>query len=363
MKVTHVTPTRFGSDGLFGGGERFPLELARALAAHVDCRLVTFGSEPAAYTERSGLEVVVLKTLRRLRGHPAQPIARGLARATAGADVVHVHQMRAAPSRLAAAIARARGQKVVVTDHGLGGGGWAGLLPRLFDLFLVVSRYSASTLGAPPGKTRIVFGGADTERFRPSTGARDGVLFVGRITPHKGLDVLLRALPEGVHLTIAGSAGHDPRPPESGYPDLVARLAVGRDVELVSEIDDERLTNLYQRAAVVVLPSVKTTCYGREVRIPELLGLTLLEAMACATPVICSRVGGLPEVVREGETGYVVRPGDVEELADRLSHLLADASRTRAMGLAARDAVLRDFTWQRCAERCLSAYADLSGAA
>ena len=363
MRVIHVAPTSFGRDGLLGGGERFPLELARALAPHVDCRFVTFGGRPSIHRDESGLEIVVLKVARHLRGHPAHPLARGLTKAIGDADVVHVHQMRAAPSRIAALSGRVRGQKLVGTDHGLGGGGWGGILPRLFDRFFVVSRYSAETLRVPAERTRIVYGGVDTERFRPRPGAREGILFVGRITPHKGIDVLLRAVPEGAKLTIVGSVGHDPRPPESGYPDLVARLAEERDARSLGEVDDDRLAELYRSAAVVVLPSVEVTCYGRRVAIPELLGLTLLEAMASGTPVICSNVGGLPEVVEPGRTGYVVPPGDVDDLRARISQVLDDPVRANAMGAAGRAHVLDRFTWDRCAARCLSAYAELSGAA
>ena len=309
------------------------------------------------------MEIVVLKVARHLRGHPAHPVARGFTEAIRDADIVHVHQMRAAPSRLAALSGRVRGQKLVVTDHGLGGGGWAGILPRLFDRFLVVSRYSAETLRVPEERTRIVYGGVDTERFRPRGGTRDGVLFVGRITPHKGIDLLLRAVPEGAKLTIVGSAGHDPRPPESGYAELVTRLAEERHARLLGEVDDDRLAELYRSAAVVVLPSVKVTCYGRRVAIPELLGLTLLEAMASGTPVVCSNVGGLPEVVEPGRTGYVVPPGDADDLRACISAILDDPVRANAMGAAARAHVLESFTWDRCAERCLSAYAELSGAA
>ncbi|HYZ46679.1 MAG TPA: glycosyltransferase family 4 protein [Actinomycetota bacterium] len=363
MRVTHVAPTSSGGDGLFGGGERYPLELARALAPHVDCRLVTFGTEPTTYSERDGLEVVVLKTFHRRRGHPAQPIARGLAAATRSADVLHVHQMRAAPSRAAAVLGMLRRQKVVATDHGLGGGGWGGLLPRLFHLFLAVSRYSAQTLRAPPSKTRVIYGGADVQRFEPTPReAREGVLFVGRVTPHKGVDLLIRALPEGARLTIAGTTGHDPGSLESDYPALIKGLARTRDVRFVTEASDEELAKLYRSAAVVVLPSVHHTSYGRQVAISELLGLSLLEAMACATPVICSRVGGLPEVMRDGHTGYVVPPGDVPELRARLSEVLSDTDRARTMGANARRHVIEEFTWQRCAQRCLNAYEELKGA-
>ena len=363
MRVTHVAPTSFGGDGLFGGGERYPLELARALAPHVECRLVTFGSKATTYREPDGPEVVVLETLGRLRGHPAQPVARGLAAATRSADVLHVHQPRAAPSRAAAILAKLRNQKVVATDHGLGCSGWAGALPRLIDLFLVVSHYSAQTLRAPTAKTRVIYGGTDPSRFNPGRGhAREGVLFVGRITPHKGVDNLIRALPEGTRLTIVGTTGHDPRSLESVYPALIKGLSRTRDVRLLTEATDEDLARLYRSAAVVVLPSVHHTAYGRRVAISELLGLSLLEAMASATPVICSRVGGLPEVVRHGHTGYLVAPGDVQELRARLTELLSDPPRARKLGNNARRHVMEEFTWERCAQRCLEAYGALKGA-
>jgi hypothetical protein len=94
------------------------------------------------------------------------------------ADVVHTHHLRSTPSRVAASQrasgGRARARRAtVVTDHGLGGGDWFGLLPRLFDRFLTVSQHSADVLHAPPARTRVVWGGVDAQRFTPgATGAR-----------------------------------------------------------------------------------------------------------------------------------------------------------------------------------------------
>jgi glycosyltransferase involved in cell wall biosynthesis len=110
-----------------------------------------------------------------------------------------------------------------------------------------------------------------------------------------------------------------------------------------------------------VLPSVHHTCYGRQVALPELLGLCVLEAMASGTPVVCSRLGGLPEVVRDGETGFLVTPGDVGELRDRLATVLGSPGLATRMGRAAREVALERFTWQACAARCLAAYEELSG--
>ena len=352
-----MAPSVFGPDGLYGGGERYPLELARALADQVDCELVTFGPRPATWRADGGLRVRVLRPVTWLRGHPAQPVAPLLPAALTRAQVVHAHHFRSVPTRMSAVTARVLGAGTAVTDHGLLGRTWGGLVHRLFDRFLAVSRCSAELLGAPPARTQVIYGGADTRRFTPVPGAdRDGVLFVGRLTPHKGIDRLIRALPAGAALRIAGSAGHDPRPPERDYPALLHRLAQDHDVTFLGPVPDADLPGLYRRAAVLALPSVDRTCYGRHVPVSELLGLAALEAMASGTPVVASRIGGLAEVVVDGETGFLVPPGDTEALAEGLARLLSDRRLAARLGANARDLVVQRFTWRACAERCLAAY-------
>ena len=362
MRVVQVVPTPFGRAGLFGGGERYPLELARALSqsGEVECRLITFGPAPEEARDPSGLHVSVLPARGYLGGHPAHPIAPRLPAALAGADLIHTHHLRSLPSRLAALAAWPRRQPAVVTDHGLQGGDWDGLLPRLFSRFLLVSRYSARLLDAPPERTRVIYGGADPARFQPDPDARrEGVLFVGRLTPHKGIDRLLAALPPGAHLRVAGSDGHDPLPPERDYPRYLRQVAAGRDVDFLGPIADDDLPALYRTASVLVLPSVERTIFGKEIACSELLGLVLLEAMASGTPVIASRLGGLAEVVEDGVTGFLVEPGAVAELRERISQLLGDPALARRLGRNAREAVLARFTWDACARRCLDDYQEM----
>src|SRR5579859_6457552 len=95
IRVVHVAPTMFGSEGLFGGGERYPIELARALARQddVDCELVTFGHQARSERDPTGLRIRVLETAARLRHHPVHPIATGLLGALADAELVHTHQV------------------------------------------------------------------------------------------------------------------------------------------------------------------------------------------------------------------------------------------------------------------------------
>jgi glycosyltransferase involved in cell wall biosynthesis len=358
VRVVHVAPTPFGREGLFGGGERYPLELARALARHIDTELVTFGGSSQMRLEPDGLRITTLRALTYLNGHPAQPFAPSLVRALRGAHVVHTHHMRSLPSRIAALAGRVSRQRLAVTDHGLLGNTWGGLLPRMFHLFLTVSAYSARELAAPPERTRVIYGGADPSRFAPDPDTeRNGVLFVGRLTPHKGVDRLLQALPPGARLRVAGSEGHDPDPPECDYPMLLQRLAHDRDVVFLGPVADHELPGLYRSAAVFVLPSVARTCYGKEIAVSELLGLSVLEAMASGTPVVASAIGGVPEIVRDGETGFLVPPGDLVTLRHRLAQVLGDAGLASRLGANARQDVLDRFTWSRVAARCLDAYA------
>jgi glycosyltransferase involved in cell wall biosynthesis len=359
VRVIHVAPTAFGSGGLFGGGERYPLELARALATEVDCELITFGD--AVGDRREGrLRIRVLRPLGFVGGHPARPIVPSLPRAIGRVDVVHAHQMRSPASVLGALTARVRGRHAVVTDHGLQGSEWGGVLPRFYDRFLTVSRYSATEIRSPAAKTRIIYGGVDPVRYSPELAtSREGLLFVGRLTPHKGVDVLIRALPPDTALTVVGSEGHDRDPPEQGYPELLRSLASGRRVRFAGVVDDVELASEYARAVALVLPSVERTCYGRTIVVSELLGLVALEAMASGTPVIASRVGGLPEVIEDGETGFLVPPGDVATLRDRIETLLGDRALASRMGARARGRVLAHWTWAQCAQRCLAAYAEL----
>ena len=359
MRILHVSPTAFGDAGLFGGGERYPLELALALARldGVQCELVTFG--PTSRVEQIGdLRVRMLRARGHVHRHPAHPLALGLVNATRDVDVVHAHHLFSTPSRLSALAALARRRPFVVTDHGLAGGTWKGLLPRLVDQFLLVSQYSSQVLASPTHRTTVVYGGADPDRFHPDgpDGPRDGVLFVGRLTPHKGVDRLIEALPRHATLTIVGTGGHDRNMPERDYPDHLRRLAAGKDVRFLGAVGDDELPRLYRRAAVVAVPSVHRTCYGKDVAVSELLGLSTLEAMASGTAVVASRIGGLVELVVDGTTGYLVEPGDVGALRSRLELLLDDAATASSLGAAGRARVLERFTWEACAHRCASAY-------
>jgi len=353
-RVVHVVPAPFGPDGVVGGAERYALGLARAMAERVPTTLVTFGPRPRE--ERLGrLAVRVLGPARHVRGQATNPFALSLLGALRGADVVHCHQQHVVASSAAALFGRLTGRPVFVTE--LGGGGWDVSAyvstDRWFAGHLHVSAY-ARTQAGHDGKpwARVILGGVDTRRFSPdpATPRAGTILFVGRLLPHKGVDVLLRAVPPGSPVELVG-----PAPDARCLADL-HRLAEGKCVRFRHDCDDDALIEAYRRAACVVLPSVYRTMYGTETRVPELLGQALLEGMACATPAVATTVGGLPEVVEEGVTGFLVPPNDAAALGERLERLVARPSEAAAMGERARGRVLNRFTWDAVVTRCLEAY-------
>jgi len=355
-RVAHLVPALFErADGVIGGAERYALELARAMAVRVPTTLVTFGATPRE--ESDGLlSVRVLGPAHYVRGQRANPVARSLPAALAGADVVHCHQQHVVASSWAALLGRLHRRPVFVSD--LGGGGWdvSGYLStdRWYAGHLHISEYSRRIAGheAWP-RARVILGGVDTSRFcpDPASGRTGGVLFVGRLLAHKGVDDLLRAAPPGLPVEVMGPA------PDARYLADLQRLAEGKDVRFRHDADDAAVVAAYRAACCTVLPSVYRTMYGEETKVPELLGQTLLEAMACGAPVIGTRVASLPEVVEDGVTGFLVPPNDPAALGEKIAWLAAHPAQARALGEAGRRRVLDRFTWDRVVTRCLEAYA------
>jgi alpha-maltose-1-phosphate synthase len=352
-EVVHVAPMLFGEDGMFGGGERYPLELARAMARRVPTRLVAFG--PRSRRIRLGdLEVRVLRARTRWRGDEINPLSERLPWELAGARIIHAHHYKSVVTNLCLVVGRALGKRVYCTDLGGSARHYADelRLGRLVSGFLPISEFSARFFPALADRTSVIYGGVDVERFRPDGGARErSVVFVGRILPHKGIDVLIRAIDADTPLRVYG------RPYDRRYLAELTRLSDGKPVSFHLTATDDEVLAAYRRAKVAVLPTVPVTAYGPSSASAELLGLVLLEAMACGTPVIGSRMGGIPEVIREGETGYLVAPGSELELRERIQAVLgADPGSWERMSRAAHDHVRAEFTWDRVAERCLRAY-------
>ncbi|HYH81429.1 MAG TPA: glycogen synthase [Longimicrobium sp.] len=232
--------------------------------------------------------------------------------------------------------------------------------------------------GVDPARVRVIHNGIDPDEYRPredpETLRRLGVdpdvpsiLFVGRITRQKGILHLVRAirhLRPGVQVVLCAGA---PDTPEIGAEmaalvDEVRRDAAVGVVWIPEMLPKSEVIVLYSHASIFVCPSVY-----------EPFGIINLEAMACETPVVASRVGGIPEIVVPGETGTLVpieaegggsvEPRDPDAfsraLADAVNELMDAPERRAEMGKAARARVLAQFSWRAIAEQTLDFYREL----
>lgn len=349
--TVHITPTLFGDDGRWGGGERFGLELARAQAALRPTALVTFG-KPRSFS-LGALQVHVLAPRTHLYGHFLNPLSEQLVPHVRRADVVHVHQVETALSDFALACCKVLGRRAFVTDLGGGAGSFHTRFDRrpVVEAHLALSEFAAGFHPYWQDRTTVIGAGVDLEMFRVDGAVHRQRLavYVGRLMPYKGADVLIKALPQGLPLQLFGRAY------DAHYFRHLQDLAVGKDVTFVTDATDAEVVAAYQRARVVVLPSIPVTTAGEPVPKMELFGLVLAEAMACGTPVICSDAGGMREVVLPGRTGFVVPPGDVAALAVALTRVTGDDAAWQTMSAAAA-AHARTLSWPAVAERCFAAY-------
>jgi alpha-maltose-1-phosphate synthase len=220
-----------------------------------------------------------------------------------------------------------------------------------------------------PAKMHVVKNGIDPDEFSPDRGTdvvrklgmdldRPSVVFVGRITRQKGLIHLVRAAdhldPETQLVLLAGA----PDTPEISQQigDAFAHVQATRGNVLWIEqmLPRAQVRQVLSHATVFACPSVY-----------EPLGIVNLEAMACGTAVVASAVGGIPEVVRDGETGILVpydatAPAELEAgLADAINALCADAARAQAMGAAGRTRAVETFGWDAIARQTVRLYESL----
>jgi glycosyltransferase involved in cell wall biosynthesis len=204
-------------------------------------------------------------------------------------------------------------------------------------------------------RARVVYGGVDTLRFSPPPEGveRSGVISVGRLIPQKGQNYLVEGLPAGMNLTLIG------RPYHRKYAEYLRGLSRGKSVDIQSA-SDETLVESYRQAEVVTLPAVYTDVFGVNHPVSELFPLVLLEAWACGTPVVCTTVGGMPEVVEDGKNGFLVPPNDPRALGDAVRYLHENPREARQMGREGRRLVEERFTWDAVAERCLRAYSEIA---
>jgi starch synthase len=365
--------TREWPPEVYGGAGVHVEYLTRALLPLVDVQVHAFGGEGAVVHEPDPLLAQANPALRTLS------VDLRMAAALEGCDVLHSHTWYADLAGHVGALLY--DVPHVVTTHSLephrpwkaeqlGGGyrvsSWAerAALHDAAAVIAVSHGMRESVLEAypalNPGRVHVVHNGIDTVEYHPvpATDVLESLgvdvstpyaLFVGRITHQKGLEHLLRSARTWPGQLVLCAGAPDTPEIAATVASLVEELkAVRRGVIWVREmLPRPSLVQLLAHARVFVCPSVY-----------EPLGIVNLEAMACGTAVVASRVGGIPEVVDEGRTGLLVDlgPSYEDDLASAVTSLLTDEGRAVAMGAAGRERAVTEFGWDAIARRTVEVY-------
>jgi len=333
LRVVHLTTSYPRHEGDFAG--RFVADLVRALAGHIDVSVLAPGGYRHFGLANGGGLVRNVRRRPWLAPLLVVSMIRAVRRVAARGDLVHAHWLAAG------AICVLARRRFVLTLHGSGTAGrFADLelarrhprvvrwVVRRAEVVICVSEAlagAARRCGARDVRTipnGVELPAAITPEAEPAE-----VLFAGRLSPEKGIEELVAAT-EGMNLVVAG---------DGPLRDLVPGA--------LGFVPHDELELLYDRAAVVVLPSYR-----------EGLPLCVLEAMAHGRPVVASAVGGIPELVEDGVTGFLVEPGDVSGLREAIERLLSDPALRRRMGRAARARVAERCSWEQVTAATLESY-------
>lgn len=348
--------------GVLGGAETFTTDLCgalRVLGADVGVVFVTHAEPLAARLDAAGIPHT---TLGLARGHQVIRHPRALARFVRALGPDHALVPRAGYLTAALRAGGYRGRIVAVAHDAVFDLGPVSVRDRLVwridrasgfwasDIDVAVSDFALSHMRGQLHAKRLVrvYNGVDLDAYTglpPSEGGPVTIACAGRLVHGKGIDVLLRAFatgagPEGARLRIAGNGPMLPM-----LQQLTRELALNGTVEFTGPLVG--MSSFWQACDVAVQPSAAFV---------ESFGMSAVEAMASARPVVVTANGALPEVVEDGVTGLVVPPGDVDSLAEALVSLTRDAARRRAAGAAARAWCERRFDIRECAASYLSLF-------
>ena len=364
-----------------GGTQTYAYELARRLAGRCEDFAVIAPALPGAEAVDATLpcEVVRVPTTHNGFGFEVWKHVLKMTRRRGFEAALHV-QWSSAPSTIFAARPLGGPRHIFVAAHGrellldplVGKRVLRALYHRArayvmrhADALFPVSAYTRRLLlerGVPPDRITVIHNGADPDQFYPADAQdlRDElgldhqkvILTVSRLVQRKGIDTVLRALPQVAHHIpdvryLIGGNGPDRERLEA----LSRDLKLTDRVHFVGAIPHEDLHRYYNACDVFVMPSREDRPYV------EGFGIAFLEANACGKPVVGARTGGIPDAVRHGETGLLVEPDDEAGLADALLRLLCDPPLATRLGRNGRRRVREEASWQHVAQQLYDAMA------
>jgi glycosyltransferase involved in cell wall biosynthesis len=225
------------------------------------------------------------------------------------------------------------------------------VLGKIADIYIGNSKNTCNLLaklGIRPERIRLLYNGIDSQTFMPNEKEReDGlILFVGRLTYHKGLHVLIRSLDslqDHVTVAVVGPSFNDEY--SRTLLELTAKASHKHKIMFLGGLPREELVRWYQRASICVCPSFT-----------ESFGNICAEALACATPVVASDIEGNRDIVLNGENGIFVPPGDHLELGKAIQYLMDHPKTRRRLGERGRMMVRQKFDVSVSMKRLISIY-------
>ena len=371
VSVFGIEPARIG------GAEAYARELSRQLGERGWQSVLCFLKEPPervrAYLQLPNVRIEVIEDSWRAKWRAVSSLRRILRKYRP--DILHLHFTGfIGPYPWLAKLCGVK--QVFFTDHSSQAEGhvvsrapwWKRLVARLINMpmtrVITVSEYGYRCVAGrdliPTGRIEMVYNSADLSRGTVSSelasafrgkhsipADRSLVVQVSWLIPEKGVADLLDAArlviaqnPK-VHFALVGDGAH-----REQYTKQALEMRIGNSVTFTGQVEDPMANGVYAAADVVCQVS----------RWEEVFGYVIAEAMSCAKPMVATRVGGIPELVEDGKTGFVVERGDVQSMANRILELLADSELRDRMGRAGRDVALEKFDLIRNVERVVGSY-------
>ena len=302
------------------------------------------------------------------RGHEVHVYTSPFKLLRANADLIHLHANKHFSTDVGALVAKIKNTPLAYSPHA--GTFGKSLLGRIHnqtigrislsaDVVVCVSEYEKGLIeasGVGVRRFEVLPNGVDPSRFkfaeRPQRELEESptVLYVGRLSSHKGLDTLVKAVPlvlekiSGVKFVIAGPDGGE----EKSLKLKVKSAKLERDFSFLGEVSEEEKISLMQEASVFVLPSRS-----------EAFGITTVEAMAAGCPVVVSDLPALTEIVTDGRTGLVFPVNDEKLLANRILKLLSDQDLSHQISTNAKAKVSEKYDWEKIIDRLEKIYTQL----
>jgi glycosyltransferase involved in cell wall biosynthesis len=304
-------------------------------------KIPNFGRRFQKLVERMSMSLFALDTLRREKY-----------------DILHIHKPFDLP--LGAWVRKRAGSRLILGSHGTDFFGGDRIFARAVDASVSCSRFNASLIARRYRlNPEVIYNGFDPERFRPLPGPDANlmkhlgisrsdavILYAGRLIGLKGVQTLLRAarrIPKHVPVKVLIVGEGEGR---GALESLSRELGLERQAVFAGFVPHGGIPPYFGLARFAVFPSLAD----------EAFGISICEAMACGLPVIGTRVGGIPELIAEGQTGFLVEPRDEAGLAEKMGLLLEDPEGGRKMGQRAAERVRELFTWGKVVDRLVRVY-------